>query len=55
MKSRAENRVLSQLVKASFLEVSKCPDLRKKLTTVKSWLQLINAHKLGGDILKKWN
>ena len=55
MDSRTATRGLTWLVKASFEQVAKNPDLRNKWITTGAWLQLVQESNLGGEMLKKIN
>ena len=53
MDSRRESKALTRIVKATFLQVARNPDLREKWVSAKAWLELVKACKLGSDVIKK--
>ena len=53
MDSGTATRSLTQLIKASFEQIAKNPDLRNKWITTRAWLHLIQESNLGGEMLKR--
>ena len=52
MNTRVERKGLIRLVKASFEQVARNPDLKNKWVASESWLKLIKESNLGGKIVQ---